>query len=379
MSGSGGGNTWSGNATVVAGGCTLFRLTAPPPPPPPATGQLSVWTNYQNQIAVRVDGAAIGSLTTYFAGNPPACGQTGTLTISVAPGTHAVTGASGASTWNGTATVVAGQCTLFELNAPTGGGTATGQLSLWTNYPNQIALNVDGIPVGVTTSYFANSTPTCGQAGTVTVTLAAGSHVISGASGSVTWNGTTTVTAGQCTLFELKAPAPTATGQLSIWTNYANQISVGINGSPVGTLTSYFGSGPPACGQAGTLTVTLPAGSYAVAGQSGAVTWNGTATVTAGQCTLFELNAPAGGTGTGQLSIWTNYPNQIAVTVDGGAVGVTTSYFPTGTPTCGQSGTITLTLPAGVHSVGGTSGSLFWNSTTTVVAAQCSLYELRYP
>jgi hypothetical protein len=377
VSGVGGGNNWSGNVSVDAGGCTLFRLAAPTPPPQ-AVGQLSVWTNYSNQIAVRIDGTAVGNLTTYFPTSPPTCGQAGTVTITLSAGTHAIAGSSGSLTWNGAPNVVAGQCTLYELIAPV--GPPTGQLSIWTNYRNQIALKVDGTAVGSTTSYFANGPPTCGQAGTVTVTLPAGPHTISGSSGTLTWNGTATVVAGQCTLFELNAPAPAPTGQISVWTNYSTQISVGIDGTPVGTLTQYFPNGPPTCGQAGTLTVTVPAGTHSISGLSGALTWSGTATAVAGQCTLFELDAPTGGgASTGQLSIWTNYPTQIAVRVDGSAVGTTTSYFATGTPTCGQAGTITVTLTAGTHTISGVSGTVTWNGTATVVAGQCSLFELRSP
>jgi hypothetical protein len=93
---------------------------------------------------------------------------------------------------------------------------------------------------------------------------------------------------------------------------------------------------------------------------------------------LFKLNAPAG-SGTGQLSIWTNYSTQIAVRVDGTSVGTTTTYFSTGTPSCGQAGTITVTVPAGTHNVSGTSGQYTWNGNVTVVAGSCTLYELRSP
>jgi hypothetical protein len=101
--------------------------------------------------------------------------------------------------------VVAGQCTLYKLNAPTT-TTTTGRLSIWTNYSQQIAVRVDGTSVGTTTTYFSSGTPSCGQTGTITVTVAAGTHSVGGTSGSYSWNGSASVTAGGCTLYKLNAP-----------------------------------------------------------------------------------------------------------------------------------------------------------------------------
>jgi hypothetical protein len=282
--------TWSGSVNVAAGECTLFKLNAPTPPPPPSTGQLSIWTDYSSQIAVRVDGNAVGTTTTYFSSGTPSCGQAGTITITLPVGSHTITGSSGQYSWNGTANVTAGQCTLFKLNAPA--QQPTGQLSIWTDYSTQIAVRVDGNAVGTTTTYFSSGTPSCGQAGTITITLPAGAHTVTGTSGQYSWNGSATVVAGQCTLFKLNAPAGSGTGQLSIWTNYSTQIAVRVDGTSVGTTTTYFSTGTPSCGQAGTITVTVPAGTHNVSGTSGQYTWNGNVTVVAGSCTLYELRSP---------------------------------------------------------------------------------------
>jgi hypothetical protein len=381
VAGTSGSSTWSTTATVTAGRCALQQLAAQTSGG--TTGQLSIWTDYSSQIAVSIDGGFAGTLTSYFSSTTPTCGQSGTLTLTVPIGGHAIGGVSGATTWNGTATVAAGQCTLFKLSAPAGGGGSTGQLSIWTDYATQIAVKVDGSPVGTTTSYFTGQ-PACGQSGTITIALPAGAHAVSGVSGQTTWNGTATVVAGQCTLFKLSAPTAAPTGRLSVWTDYQNQIAVKIDGSSVGTTTSYFPNGPPTCGQSGTITVTVPPGAHSVTGASGATTWSGTATVIAGDCTLFKLNAPTGGGGGGgnsdaQLAIWTNNPTQVAAKVDGSSVGTLTSYFPTGTPTCGQNGTITLSRTPGVHTITATAGTLVWNGTVTLVSGQCLLYELRAP
>lgn len=389
-----GSTTWNGSATVTAGGCSLFQLRAPANNGP-STGTLSIWTDYTSAISLKVDGAPVGNLTTYFASTTPACGQSGTVNVTLPAGTHTVSGISGSITWNGTATVTAGGCSLFKLSAPSGGSggnSNTAQISIWTDYAQQIGVRVDGTSVGTLTQYFANGTPVCGQTGTLTISVPAGTHSVSGLSGTVTWNGTVTATAGTCTLFKLSAPASGGnpgsgggnTAQLSVWTDYAQQIGVKVDGASIGTLTQYFANGTPACAQAGTLTVAVAPGTHSVSGVSGSTTWNGTVTTTAGGCTLFKLSAPAGGgnpgsggSGNGQIAIWTNYPQQISVQVDGSNVGALTSYFPSGSPICGQSGTITISAAAGTHTVSGRAASATWNGTVTVVAGQCTLYELR--
>jgi hypothetical protein len=182
---------------------------------------------------VKVDGAAVGSLTTYFSSGTPTCGQSGTVTVTVTPGAHRVQGESGQFTWDGTSDLVAGQCLLYQLNAPaagggtgggstggggggtgggSGGGAATGQLSIWTDYSQIIAIKVDGQSAGSLTQYFSSGTPNCGQAGTLTLTLAAGAHQVTGSSGSTSWNSSATVVAGQCQLYKLNAPAGGGTG-----------------------------------------------------------------------------------------------------------------------------------------------------------------------
>jgi len=375
------GHGWSGGASVSPGQCTLYKLEAPQTPPPQTTGQLSIWTDNANPIAVFVDGTSAGSLATRFA-TAPACGASGTLTLTLPAGVHNISGSSGSDLWIASETVIGGQCVLHRLAAaatpPPPPPPQLGQLSVWTNYTSPIAVKVDGNAAGTLTTYFQNARPACGQAGTITVSVPGGVHAVSGLSGQVTWNGTISIIAGQCTLYELEAPQsppPSATGQVSIWTDYPNQIGVRVDGNAAGTLTSYFSNGAPVCGQAGTLTLTLPAGAHGINGVSGSVTWNGTATVVAGQCTLYKLDAPAGG----QISIWTNYPYQVAVNVDGASVGTLTSYFGTGTPTCGQAGTITVGRAAGLHSVTAQAGQVTWNGSVTVVAGQCTLYELRAP
>lgn len=204
--------------------------------------------------------------------------------------------------------VLGASATLTAQFEPTTVASATGRLSIWTDYASAINVQVNGAATGSLTQYFATSTPTCGQVGTLTVTLPVGTHAVSGVSGSTTWNTSGSVTSGGCTLLKLSAPAGgggtggTTTGRLSIWTDYASAITVHVDGAAAGSLTQYFPSSTPSCGQAGTLTVTLPAGTHAVTGVSGSTTWNTSGSVTSGGCTLLKLSAPGGGGGGGSSS-----------------------------------------------------------------------------
>lgn len=88
----------------------------------------------------------------------------------------------------------------------------------------------------------------------------------------------------------------------------------------------------------------------------------------------------SGGT-TGQIAVFTrrsNVGSSISVSIDGSAAGTLTSYFVTGTPDCGDAGTVTRTLSAGSHSLSATATSGSWGPTTVrIVAGQCLTFELQ--
>jgi succinate dehydrogenase/fumarate reductase-like Fe-S protein len=293
------------------------------------------------------------------------------LTVTEPAGTFTVSGRDPAGdTWNFNAPVTAGGCILEELDAP-----LTGRVSFWTNCNNcgSETIAVNGVTVGTLTTYFT-SQPQCGQAGTLTVTEPAGTSTVSARDpAGDTWNFNAPVTAGGCILEELDAPL---TGRVSFWTNCSGcgGETIAVNGVTVGTLTTYFTS-PPQCGQAGTLTVTEPAGTSTVSGRDPAGdTWNFNAPVTAGGCILEELDAPA----TGKISFWTNCSNcgSETIAVNGVTVGALTTYF-TITPQCGQAGTLTVTEFPGSYVVSARDpAGATWNGVASVTAGSCFLEEL---
>lgn len=87
-----------------------------------------------------------------------------------------------------------------------------------------------------------------------------------------------------------------------------------------------------------------------------------------------------GGSTTGQVAFWTRSASSgyISISVDGSSVGTLTSYYTSGTPTCGDSGTVTRTLSVGSHSMRATANNASWGPASfNVSAGGCLTYELQ--
>ena len=88
-----------------------------------------------------------------------------------------------------------------------------------------------------------------------------------------------------------------SSGQLMVWNSNpspcpagaGSTISVYIDGSYAGGLSSYYNS-TPSCGASGAVTQTLSVGSHIVYGECGGTTWGpSTINVSAGGCATFQL------------------------------------------------------------------------------------------
>ena len=383
----GAGFSWNGSVPVAAGGCTPWRLYSTTPPPA-ATGQVVFWTDNAQlaPITVQVNGVS-GSITAAHAA-APACGASGAYTVTLPAGPQSFSGSNPAGlTWNGSVTVTAGACTTFRLfsSATPPPAPSTGQVAFWTDNAllAPISVKVGTLAGSITGAHTA--APACGAAGAYTVTLPAGSHAYTASNAAgLQWSGTATVTAGACTTVRLfnnaPPPAPT-TGQVAFWTDNASLAPISVR---VGTLTGAITgahTAAPACGAAGAYTVTLPAGSHAyTASNAAGLQWSGTATVTAGGCTrlrLFGTSTPPPPPSTGRVMFWTDVASlaPISVSVNGGSGTIGSAYA--ATPTCGASGTYTVTLPAGTYAYSAAnSGGSRWSGNVTVTAGQCLALKL---
>lgn len=187
---------------------------------------------------------------------------------------------------------------------PVGPPAGPTQLSLWLDgaIGDYLSANVDGTVVGQLTGSF-QSTPLCGQVGTLTFTTSAGPHTVAGTGGGLTWSPTVvTANAGQCTLFRFNVPASAAT-RLTFWLSgsVGAPVNLVIDGLSAGQLTGFFSSAP-ACGAAGALTVSATPGTHTITASGGGRTWGpAQATAVAGQCRPVQLTVTGGvgGDGTG--------------------------------------------------------------------------------
>ncbi len=85
-----------------------------------------------------------------------------------------------------------------------------------------------------------------------------------------------------------------------------------------------------------------------------------------------------GGNATGQIAVWSGTASggDISVFIDNTLVGTLTRYY-TSTPNCGDSGTVTKTLPIGTHIISGkATGGTSWGPTNvTITAGGCLTVE----
>lgn len=127
---------WEGSqAGTTATTCTSSQVlqngvcVTPSPATSNPTGQLAIWTSNQYGVAqVYIDNENVGSLTSYYTGQPD-CGASGTVTKTLSAGSHTVKGTNNNTNWGPMGvTVQTGRCTLLELQGSQSGssGGATG-------------------------------------------------------------------------------------------------------------------------------------------------------------------------------------------------------------------------------------------------------------
>lgn len=88
------------------------------------------------------------------------------------------------------------------------------------------------------------------------------------------------------------APYGYGNGRLTFWTDSGNggAVKIYLDGAYVGKLTKYFTKGSPDCGDAGTLSINQPAGTYRLEAKSESRSWSGTVTVTRDRCMIQGLS-----------------------------------------------------------------------------------------
>lgn len=75
-------------------------------------GRITIWTNCDTDgdIKVYLDGSYIGKLTLCFLGEPPNCGDIGTLSVNKPAGTYKIEAKGNKNIWSGTITITEDRC-----------------------------------------------------------------------------------------------------------------------------------------------------------------------------------------------------------------------------------------------------------------------------
>jgi len=308
------GRTWNYNAIAYEGESTPQVLSNPndvkPNPFGTGNGKISFYKTctYCPDLEVSIDGNYVGTISqTLSESSTPSCDDYGTISKILTTGSHQLTAKdSYGSSWNFQVNATDGECTtqkLYKTNdvKPNPYGAGNGKVYVYKtcNYCPDLQISIDGIYLGTLSQTFSSSSrPSCDAYGTVSKVLAAGNHNLSGKdSYGTTWNFPFTIYEGECLPQPLKLnddvkPNPYGgnNGKTSIWTSVGERFEIYLNNSYQGTLTQYFTSGNPNCGQDGTLSLVLPAGQYTFSAKSNRNTWTGNLTIYKGECNLFKAN-----------------------------------------------------------------------------------------
>ncbi len=112
------GNTWSGYVYVDESSCKTYALQNFTQENPYGydNGKVSFFTSSRYGHDIYIDGTFYGSLNQYFTGGSVTCGQSGTLSIILSQGSHSFSATDNNGAWNGTFTIVAGQCSIIQVN-----------------------------------------------------------------------------------------------------------------------------------------------------------------------------------------------------------------------------------------------------------------------
>ncbi|MBN8834286.1 MAG: hypothetical protein ABS68_13175 [Niastella sp. SCN 39-18] len=242
-----------------------------------------------------------------------------------------------------------------------GNDNSIGEVMFWQQADQgQITVTCGG-QTQVITSYYYNGAPSvCGASGCATFSLNPGTYNYTANSNSGSWSGTIVITSNGCNRIQLTGGNNNGGGNISgrvmFWqqTNQG-QISVTCAGQTQ-VISSYFSGGAPStCGTSGCATFSLNPGTYNYIASSSSGSWSGTAVVTANGCNRIQLTGGNGGGGGGGYNSVANVTFWVAsdlgcgnITVScGGTTHTITSFYGSGAPSCGASGTATFLLPTG--------------------------------
>ena len=320
---------------ITLNSCTKEDISSTPTA---TTGDATFWV--ASDLGVGTINVTCNGITQVISGfystGSLSCGASGCANFNLTPGTYPYNASGGNLTWSGSITITAGGCSKQQLTgngAGTGGGggtgSGTGQATFWVASD----LGVGNITVTCNnatqtiTGFSSTGVPSCGASGCANFNLNPGTYTFSASGGSLTWNGTITVTSGVCSKQQFTntgggtGGGGTGTGQTTFWV--ATDLGVGnitvTCNNTTQTITGFSSTGTPSCGASSCANFTLNPGTYSYSARGGTLTWSGTITVTSGSCSKQQLtNTGGGGTGgggTGSNCNWNSAVSCVTVTL----------------------------------------------------------------
>jgi|GEM_PF-1798246 len=289
---------------------------------------------------------------------------------------------------------------IWERVGSGGGGGGTdpnsSEVTFWVNWDDGggiIYVNINGTTKDITSYYPGETTiDGCNEVGCANFTLSPGTYSYTANDANESWQGTFTLSAGQCYLIHLYhgsggggGGGGSNSGKASFWIQSdlgCGNITVNINGTTK-MITGYSPSGFINCDTAGFANFTLSPGAYSYSASCSSLTWNGTVNITSGGCQPIQLTENGGGGGgsnSGKATFWTKSDlgcGNITVNING-TTRTITGYLSGGIGNgCDVSGCANFTLSPGSYSYSASSsGGMTWNGTVNISANGCNQIQL---
>jgi len=193
-------------------------------------------------------------------------------------------------------------------------GTGNGQVTIYHTCSDcrNVKISIDSYYSGTLTKYYLDGSPECGiqsDGGSIVKNLSKGNHIVTAKDdyGNF-WSGSVNINESQCKTYALQNfikanPYGNGNGSASFWTDNDVIYKLYIDENFQNNIRQHFSGGDPVCGQAGTVSIILPAGKHSFMvkndkrevddlyySQEDDKVWKGTFYVIAGQCISIKVN-----------------------------------------------------------------------------------------
>lgn len=199
--------------------------------------------------------------------------------INLEPGTYQylITSDEG-RTWEGSVTVSDGTCEIVTIGCP----VTTGLATFWLDQDfgcGSVFVDIPGYETQEIYSYSPGSTPACGDAGFANFELEAGTYSYTAYCSNRSWQGEVSISRNRCKTVLLSAADSEGQdeyGQAVFWINQdfgCGYVTVTVSNQYSETISTFYSSGSPDCGEDGSANFSLAPGTYTYQASCTGYTW----------------------------------------------------------------------------------------------------------